>query len=281
MGAAWGKITDEEIENINKRVGVWRTQKPYWRDATRDAFRAVARAVGNTNPLYQDEEAAARTRWGGLIAFPMILASYSRFEGFGVGSPGFAGVHGTNAATTIQFFRPVCLGDELACKEAFWEQKLRPSDFAGRMLDQISRGMLIDKKTGEAAAGYFNLVKRWERAAASERRDSGEGDYAKWRRWVFTEEDLQTLWEDFSRIEVRGSTPRYWEDVQVGENLPSLVTMPYTGREIVAYYMGYGRSLSCPTAYYSTTFRSTPASTSRTLRREPRMSLSAPIMKPN
>ena len=240
MASTWGKITDEEIENINKRGGIWRVQKPYWRDATRDAFRSVARAVGNTNPLYQDGEYATKTRWGGMIAFPMIFASYFRFEGFGAGSPGFPGVHATYAGGTIQFSRPIMLGDQIIAKEAFWEQQLQPSKFAGRMLDQISRSVLIDQKTGELVADSYSLAKRWERSAASERKEAGEGTYSKWKRWVFTEEELQTIWEDFSRIEIQGTTPRYWEDVQIGQYLPPLVTMPYTGREIVAFYMGYG-----------------------------------------
>jgi hypothetical protein len=240
MASTWGKITDEEIENTNKRVGVWRVQKPYWRDATRDAFRSVARAIGNTNPLYQDEEYAAKTRWGGLIAFPMIFPSYFRFEGFGPESPGFAGVHGTFAGGMFQFFRPIRLGDEIIPKQAFWQQELQPSKFAGRMLDQFARSILIDKRTGELVGDSYSLVKRWERSAASERKKSGEGEYSKWKRWVFTEEDLHTLWEDFSRIEIRGPASRFWEDVEVGENLPPLVTMPYTGREIVAFHMGYG-----------------------------------------
>jgi acyl dehydratase len=239
-GRTWGKITDEEIEKVNRKAGQWSLQKPYWRDATRDAFRAVARATGNINPLFQDEEYAAKTRWGGLIAFPMIHSSYFRFEGFGLGAPGFAGVHGTYAGGTIRFYRPIRLGDQIDPKEAFWEQKLHPSQFAGRMLDQIARSVLVDRVTGRMVAESYRLGKRWERAAASERKESGKGPYSDWKRWRFTEEELKILWDDFARIQIRGATPRHFEDVQVGEDLPSLVTMPYTGREIIAFYMGYG-----------------------------------------
>lgn len=238
----WGKITEAEMERIGKRVGAWLEMKPVWRDATRDAFRIVARAVGNTNPLFQDEEAAARTRWGGMIGFPMMWSSYSRFGGGGFASsgPGFPGVHGTNAAITVEFLRPVRLGDQLSCKEAYWEQTMHASDFAGRMLDQISRGVLVDQKTGEVVVDYYNLVKRWERTSAKERKDSGKGKYVDWKRWVFNDEDLKTLWDSMARISIRGTTPRFFEDVEIGEMLPPYVTMPYTGREIVSYYMGYG-----------------------------------------
>jgi hypothetical protein len=108
------------------------------------------------------------------------------------------------------------------------------------MLDQIARSVLVDRVTGRMVAESYRLGKRWERAAASERKESGKGPYSDWKRWRFTEEELKILWDDFARIQIRGATPRHFEDVQVGEDLPSLVTMPYTGREIIAFYMGYG-----------------------------------------
>ncbi len=43
-----------------------------------------------------------------------------------------------------------------------------------------------------------------------------------------------------ARISIRGSAPKFFEDVEIGEMLPPFVTMPYTAREIVSYYMGYG-----------------------------------------
>jgi acyl dehydratase len=238
----WGKIAEEEIERINKRISVWLPMEALWRDATRDVFRAVARSQGNTNPLFQDEEAAARTRWGGVIAFPMIWSQYSRFgaAGFAASGPGFPGVHGTNAAVTVEFLRPIRLGDQLSCKEAVWEQAMHGSDFAGRMLDQISRGVLVDQKTGEVVVDYYNLVKRWERTAAKDRKDSGKGKYVDWKRWVFTDEDIQTLWDDMKKIAIRGATPRFFEDVEIGEMVPPYVTMPYTAREIICYYMANG-----------------------------------------
>jgi hypothetical protein len=44
---------------------------------TRDAFRRIARASGNPNPIFQDEEYAAQTRCVGIIPFPMFSASFS------------------------------------------------------------------------------------------------------------------------------------------------------------------------------------------------------------
>ena len=140
----------------------------------------------------------------------------------------------------LRFYRPIQIGDQIDPKEAFWEHKLQPSQFAGRMLDQIARSVLVDRVSGKTIVDSYHVGKRWERTAASERKESGKGTYSDWKRWVFTEEELKIIWEDFAKMEIRGANPRYWEDTQVGENLSPLITMPYTGREIVAFYMGYG-----------------------------------------
>ena len=39
------------------------------------AIRRFAEAIGDTNPLYQDETAARRSRFGGIIASPTFLRS--------------------------------------------------------------------------------------------------------------------------------------------------------------------------------------------------------------
>lgn len=240
VSSTWGKITNEEIERINGRVGSWRPQRPLWRDGTRDAFRVTARSAGCINPLFQDEEYGAKTRWGGLIGFPGFFFTCGRLEGFGAGSPGFPGVHGTMAGCIIRWHRPFKIGDEYASKEAVWEQTMHRSDFAGRMLDQIARIVMQDAKTSEIVVDEYQMAKRWERTAAESRKEQGVGPYSGWKRWVFNDEELQILWDTMDNIQIRGDNPRYWEDVSVGENLPTLVTMPYTAREIVAWYLGYG-----------------------------------------
>ena len=61
-------------------------------------------------------------------------------------------------------------------KGALWAQELKPSKFAGRMLDQIVLQVYIDQKRGDMVAEEYFLGKRWERAAAREQRSSERGD---------------------------------------------------------------------------------------------------------
>ena len=49
-----GAITDEAVERLRARIGVAvpRTQPPHYRCPNEDAFRIVAEAYGDDNPLW-------------------------------------------------------------------------------------------------------------------------------------------------------------------------------------------------------------------------------------
>ena len=235
--STWGKITDEEMERISQRFASWRPDVPWWRDCTRDAFEHYALGIGNANPLFQDDEYAENTRWGGLVAHPLFLDSFGRRAGHGGG--GFPGVHATHASLFWTFYKPVTIGTRIQMKSCMWDHYLAPSRFAGRMLDVVRRHAWVDEDDGTMIANNWGLVKRWERDAARGRRDT-VGPHRDWRRHVYTEEELQDLWEAYDKIEIRGAEPRYYEDVEVGDKVGPYITMPYVGREIISYYMGTG-----------------------------------------
>src|SRR5881409_1007374 len=69
-----GVITDEGVARLQARVGVPEPhpQPPHYLRPGTDAFRHVAEAYGDDNPLWCDPEYAAKTRWGGVIAPPHL-----------------------------------------------------------------------------------------------------------------------------------------------------------------------------------------------------------------
>ncbi len=235
----WGKITDEEMARVAERFGKWRVADPFNRDCTYDNFAQFAWAAGCANPLFQDEAYAAKSRWGGLIAHPMYGLSLFRKGGGAGRGGGFPGVHGTDASDVRIFYRPYRLGDRPIPKSATWDQYLVPSHFADKMLDSIHRRVIVDANAGKLIEETWGMGKRWEREAARERRDS-TGPYAQWKRHIWTEEDLRILWQDLDNIYRRGPEPLYWEDVKVGDKVPTYPTMPYCGRQIITYYEGAG-----------------------------------------
>src|SRR3989442_12534821 len=93
-----GKITDDGIAKLRARIGKGFPGRRPWRtEATRDAIYHLALAVGDLSPLYLDEDYARQTRWGSLIAPPIIVQSMDTPRAVGSsGLPeGLPGVHPT------------------------------------------------------------------------------------------------------------------------------------------------------------------------------------------
>ncbi len=79
-----GRITDEGIAKIRARIGQGFPGRRPWRtEATRDAIYHLALAIGDLSPLYLDEEYAKKTRWGTLIAPPIIVQSMDTLRAVG------------------------------------------------------------------------------------------------------------------------------------------------------------------------------------------------------
>ena len=54
----------------------------------------------------------------------------------------------------------------------------------------------------------------------------------------WTDEELEKVDEEVLNEEIRGANIRYWEDVEIGEELPSLVKGPFGLTDMVAYCVG-------------------------------------------
>jgi|WetSurMetagenome_2_1015567.scaffolds.fasta_scaffold1155337_1 acyl dehydratase len=105
-------------EEARRLIG--KVDPPYVREVEGGAVRRYADAVGNGNPLYQDEDCAKKTRYGGLIAPPgffgwpvktepqseSVLAAMAAVEK--------AGYHRLlDGGIVYDFLRPVRVGDRL------------------------------------------------------------------------------------------------------------------------------------------------------------------------
>jgi hypothetical protein len=57
---------------------------------------------------------------------------------------------------------------------------------------------------------------------------------------VYTDDELSRVWDLYATEEVRGATPRYWQDVSVGDELPTMAKGPMTVTGFIAYAQGWG-----------------------------------------
>jgi len=111
-----GKITDEGIAKLRERVGKGFPGRRPWRtEVTQDAIYHLALAIGDLSPLYLDEDCPRGTRWGTLLAPPIIVQSMDTLRAVGSsGLPeGLPGVHSIWTGSRYEWTRPVKLGDRI------------------------------------------------------------------------------------------------------------------------------------------------------------------------
>lgn len=106
----------------------------------RGAVRKFAEAIGDPNPLFLDEEAAARSRWGRLIAPPTFPRVLDFGEIGAIELPEAGVIHGEQ---TYRYARPLFVGEELRCHTVF-EDTFRKRGSGGMLTFLIFRRVAAD-----------------------------------------------------------------------------------------------------------------------------------------
>ncbi len=237
------QITELMLERRRDTVGLEMPSREGWMtEATRDGIRHYAQGMGIDDPLYSDPEYAKNTRWRGIIAPPMLhrrmsIAVEKHFtdEEKLKQRDALAGIHAWYAGEHVQWFRPVHVGDVLTARRFRGDCVEKKSAFAGRTVFDYNcheswnqRGELVVKSTGYSIRG--GRQRKW-----GERQK-----YATIEPQTYTAEDIERIDAEYERMEVRGSNPRYWEDVNVGDELTPTVYGPLTISDMLAFASGNG-----------------------------------------
>ncbi|MFQ5858616.1 MAG: MaoC family dehydratase N-terminal domain-containing protein [Anaerolineae bacterium] len=228
-------ITEEAVEELRSRVGrPVEDEHSFVRIASEDSIRNYALGIGDGNPLWLDREYAQRTRWGSLLAPPSFLYATSRVVSGYVG--GLPGVHAMFAGTHWHWFRPIKEGCRITPETRLKDLIIKDTQFAGPAVQQIYETHFHDEE-GQLLATADSWCFRTERETA---RELGKYEKERATQHVYSEEELEAIWQHYCREEVRGANPRLWEDVQVGEELTPVVKGPMSPTTSIAYLLGWG-----------------------------------------
>ena len=235
---AFPKITEQGLDDLRKRINVKITDtlEPWCHEATRDNIRHYAHGIGDDNPLWCDPGYARNTAFGDVVALPSFLFSTSRIISGYCG--GLAGVHAMWAGANWNWHKPIARNTEVHTEAYLKDLIEHQTKFAGRTIQQIYHVDFFNAQ-GDKLADADSWVFRAERDTA---RESGtKYQAAKERgRKTYTDEELQAMFKLYANEEVRGSTPRKWDEVKVGDKLPTMVKGPMTITGFIAYAQGWG-----------------------------------------
>ena len=233
------KITEEGLEALRRRIGVKISDsvEPWCYEATRDNIRHYAHGIGDDNPLWCDPGYAKATQYGDVIAPPSFLFACDRFiSGYCGGLPG---VHAMWGGAEWHWHKPIRRNVALrteACMKDLIEHQTR---FAGRAIQQVYHVDFYDEASGDFLAEGDSWVFRTERDTAREQ-GTKYNDVRERGRRVYAKEEIQAVHAQYRREEVRGGEVRYFEDVEIGEELPPIVKGPMTVTGFIAFAQGWG-----------------------------------------
>ena len=231
------KITEAGLDDLRKRIGVKITDtvEPWNYEATRDGIRHYAHGIGDDNPLWCDPAYAEKTSYGSIVALPSFLFSTSRIVSGYVG--GLSGVHAMWAGAEWTWEKPVLRNDTINTEAHLKDLIEHQTRFAGRSFQQTYHVDFFNQR-GDKVADCNSWVFRTDRDEARER--GTKYTEARGRVVPFTEEELQSFSDVYAAEEIRGATPRYWEDVRENEALPRMIKGPMTVTGFIAYAQGWG-----------------------------------------
>lgn len=242
-------ITDEAIDRLRARIGIAEPhpQPPHYRRPDVDAFRHVANAYGDDNPLYTDPDYAAGTVWGGPIAPPVLVGGDTLVGEDEVteladdvrdllkGDP-LRGVHAFYSASAREWWAPLRPGHRVARRNALVGALDKPSEFAERAVHEWTAQVFRDDDA--LLSAQFKLMIRTERSKARARKKYDAVELAS-----YDDADIERIEAQYAAERPRGADPRWWEDVAEGDEIGPLVKGPLTVTDMVCWHVGMGMGL--------------------------------------
>lgn len=232
------RITEQALDELRSRIGVpiGATAEPWCHEATRDNIRHYAHGIGDDNPLWCVPEYAAKSPYGGIVALPSFLFATNRIISGYVG--GLPGIHAMWSGADWRWHLPVRRNDAISSEAHLKDLIEHETRFAGRAVQQIYHVDFYNQH-GDRVAEADSWCFRTERDHARERGTKYTEVKARPPR-RYSDEELARGYALYAQEEIRGATPRYFEDVQAGDALPTMFKGPMTVTGFIAYAQGWG-----------------------------------------
>lgn len=225
---ARGKFTDEMLAGMRALIGTeLRTDDCINNEyATRLAILRFAEGIGDGNPLWTDPSYAAASAHSGLIAPPSFI-----FCCLGSVQVGWRGLGGFHADTKLTFHKTIRVGDKITARVTFdgFDGPIQ-SNFAGRRIKDYIRQEYYNQND-ELVATFICSRVRFERTEAQKRRQTR----AITLPHPWTEAEVIAIEDQIMAETPRGATPRYWDDVNVGDELDVITKGPIGLTDEIAY----------------------------------------------
>lgn len=236
------RFTEEMLDDVRKFIGTsFRiAHSVNNKEATGIAIQKFVDGIGDSNPLWTDQEYAAKTKYGRVIAPPSWV--FSVFSGI---QYGFRGIGGFHSGSTIEFYRPIFQDDaitpEMICTAIEGPKK---SIFAEKTVIERNDNLYRNQK-GELVTKVTWEVIHFEREKAKKK---GKYHHIELPH-PWKEEELKKIEEEVLNEQRSGANTPSWDNVEIGQELKPLVKGPVTMTDEIAFLIGGGAPIPRLTAH--------------------------------
>lgn len=199
--------------------------------ATKDAIRHFANGIGDPNPLWRDENYARNSRYGGIIAPPLFLNAIL----IGMGGEYVPGFLPFVAGCEWEWFRTIHVNDAITVVDIPVQVEEKTEEKAPRRLLEIGKRIYRNQRDEIVGIGKRMTMSVEDVARAAAKVETNP-TYV--RGYKYSEEELEAIDKAYEEEEIRGSNPRYWGDVSVGDELKPVIKGPLSHGDMVAFLIG-------------------------------------------
>jgi acyl dehydratase len=226
---ARAQFTEEMLAEMRALIGTQlRTEACLNNEyATRLAIQRFCEGIGDDNPLWTDAQYAADGPYGSQIAPPSFI--FACLGSVQVGWPGLGGFH---CETKMAFKRPIHVGDKITASVTFdgFDGPIADSNFGGRRIKDYLR-QEYRNQDGELVSTFICSRMRFERGEMQKRAEMRKIEVPHpWK-----DEEIAAIEEQILAEQPRGAQTRYWEDVQVGEEIDVITKGPLGLTDFIAF----------------------------------------------
>lgn len=133
--------TEESVITAEMKEAIGVESEPITHDVEKGAIIKFAQAIGDDNPLFNDEQAARKSRYGGMIAPPTFMRSLISNSPPSFKSPYSAALDG---GSEWEYFEPVRPGDRITVTTKLADLFERPGRL-GNMLFAIRETAYVNQ----------------------------------------------------------------------------------------------------------------------------------------
>lgn len=190
--------------------------------------------LAEKNPLYVDPGYATTTNYNMLLAPPTFLNAIRTPVSEGAFSMRDYGLANFITGVEFEWFDVIRLMDRFRS-----ELKLR----------DVSERMGMKGKRAAVLASEANYWNRWELVGKGRGEammipiDRGKEMLIDRDIYVYSDAEIDQIYKHLmSEAPARGSTPLYWEDVNIGDKLPALIKGPLDCEDLLAWFGAEGKT---------------------------------------